>query len=202
MKNLIHIIFIIFILSPLSAFSNETSKPLPGRVLGDENATIIIEEYASMSCGHCANFHNKTIKDIKKEFIDTGKAKLIFNDFPLDQRAGLASMITQCMGKEQFFSVLNRLFQKQIDWTQADWKKQDDIVDSFYNVLKPLGVNKDTIKSCIVDTPENQNRWSSLDAGRKYAMDIKGVEATPTFFVNGKKVEGTFNIDTLKELLK
>jgi protein-disulfide isomerase len=197
MKNLIHIIFIIFILSPLSAFSNETSKPLPGRVLGDENATIIIEEYASMSCGHCANFHNKTIKDIKKEFIETGKAKLIFNDFPLDRGAMFGSMITQCMNDEQFFPVLNRLFQKQSQWTQSD-----NILNSINDILKPLGLEESTILSCIEETPVNQERWKSLLAGRKYAIDIKGVEATPTFFVNGKKVEGKFNIDTLRELLK
>jgi len=197
MKNLIHIIFIIFILSPLSAFSDETSKPLPGRVLGDENATIIIEEYASMSCGHCANFHNKTIKDIKKEFIETGKAKLIFNDFPLDRGAMFGSMITQCMNDEQFFPVLNRLFQKQSQWTQSD-----NILNSINDILKPLGLEESTILSCIEETPVNQERWKSLLAGRKYAIDIKGVEATPTFFVNGKKVEGKFNIDTLRELLK
>lgn len=197
MKNLIHIIFIIFILSPLSAFSDKTSEPLPGRVLGDENATIIIEEYASMSCGHCANFHNKTIKDIKKEFIETGKAKLIFNDFPLDRGAMFGSMITQCMNDEQFFPVLNRLFQKQSQWTQSD-----NILNSINDILKPLGLEESTILSCIEETPVNQERWKSLLAGRKYAIDIKGVEATPTFFVNGKKVEGKFNIDTLRELLK
>ena len=197
MKNIIHIIFIIFILSPLSAFSDETSEPLPGRVLGDENATIIIEEYASMSCGHCANFHNKTIKDIKKEFIETGKAKLIFNDFPLDRSAMFGSMITQCMNNEQFFPVLNRLFQKQSEWTQSD-----NILNSINDILKPLGLEESTILSCIEETPVNQERWKSLLAGRKYAIDIKGVEATPTFFVNGKKVEGKFNIDTLRELLK
>ena len=140
MKNLIRVIFIIFFVLPLSSFAEETPKPLPGRVIGNEDAKIIIEEYASMSCGHCANFHNNAIKDIKKEYIDSGKAKLVFNDFPLDRGAMLGAMVTQCMNDEQFFPVLNRLFQKQVEWTQSD-----NIVNNIYNILKPLGLEKSTI---------------------------------------------------------
>ena len=196
MKNLIRVIFIIFFVLPLSSFADETPKPLPGRVIGNEDAKIIIEEYASMSCGHCANFHNNAIKDIKKEYIDSGKAKLVFNDFPLDRGAMLGAMVTQCMNDEQFFPVLNRLFQKQVEWTQSD-----NIVNNIYNILKPLGLKESTILSCLEETPENQERWKSLLAGRKYAIDIKGVEATPTFFVNGKKVEGKFDLKKLKQLI-
>ena len=196
MKNLIRVIFIIFFVLPLSSFAEETPKPLPGRVIGNEDAKIIIEEYASMSCGHCANFHNNAIKDIKKEYIDSGKAKLVFNDFPLDRGAMLGAMVTQCMNDEQFFPVLNRLFQKQVEWTQSD-----NIVNNIYTILKPLGLKESTILSCLEETPENQERWKSLLAGRKYAIDIKGVEATPTFFVNGKKVEGKFDLKKLKQLI-
>ena len=196
MKNLIRVIFIIFFVLPLSSFADETPTPLPGRVIGNQDAKIIIEEYASMSCGHCANFHNNAIKDIKKEYIDSGKAKLVFNDFPLDRGAMLGAMVTQCMNDEQFFPVLNRLFQKQVEWTQSD-----NIINTIYNVLKPLGLEESTILSCLEETPENQERWKSLLAGRKYAIDIKGVEATPTFFVNGKKVEGKFDLKKLKQLI-
>ena len=89
---------------------------IPKRILGDPNAEITIEEYASMSCGHCANFHNETLTEIKKKYIDNGKAKLIFNDFPLDRTAMIGAMVSQCMNKGQFFPVINRLFQKQRDW--------------------------------------------------------------------------------------
>lgn len=201
MKNLIYIIFILF---PLTTFSNETSKPLPGRVLGDASANIIIEEYASMSCGHCANFHNKTFKAIKEEFIDTGKAKLIFHDFPLDNRARLASLISQCMkNKEQFFDVLGALFLKQTDWSQADWKSQDEMIDSFYNVLKIVGLDRDSIKSCVdPDSQEVQERWAALETGARYAMDVKGVESTPTFFINGKLVSIRELSEKIREYLE
>ena len=197
MKIFTNILFLLIIIFPVSVFSEDTTKPLPGRTLGDETAQIIIEEYASMSCGHCASFHNNNLDKIKKEFIDTGKAKLIFYDFPLDRGAMIGSMITQCMNDKQFFPVLNRLFQKQTEWTQSD-----NILESINTVLNPLGLDKKRILSCLEENEENQNRWKSLLAGRKYAIDIKGVEATPTFFVNEKKVEGKFDIKKLKELIK
>ncbi|MAC41720.1 MAG: disulfide bond formation protein DsbA [Pelagibacterales bacterium] len=197
MKSLIKIIFIIFLALPFASFADETSKPLSGRVLGNADAKIIIEEYASMSCGHCASFHNNDLKSIKKEYIDKGAAKLIFYDFPLDRGAMIGSMITQCMNDDQFYPVLDRLFQKQAEWTRAD-----DIMKSISEILQPLGLEKATILSCLEETTENQERWKSLLAGRKYAIDIKGVEATPTFFVNGKKFEGKFNLKNLKKILK
>ena len=197
MKSLIKIIFIIFLALPFASFADETSKPLSGRVLGNADAKIIIEEYASMSCGHCASFHNNDLKGIKKEYIDKGAAKLIFYDFPLDRGAMIGSMITQCMNDDQFCPVLDRLFQKQAEWTRSD-----DIMKSISEILQPLGLEKTTILSCLEETTENQERWKSLLAGRKYAIDIKGVEATPTFFVNGKKFEGKFNLKNLKKILK
>ncbi len=197
MKILTNILLLLIIMFPVSVFSEDTTKPLPGRTLGEETAQIIIEEYASMSCGHCASFHNNYLDKIKKEFIDTGKAKLIFYDFPLDRGAMIGSMITQCMNDKQFFPVLSILFQKQTEWTQSD-----NILESINTVLNPLGLDKNRILSCLEENEENQNRWKSLLAGRKYAIDIKGVEATPTFFVNEKKVEGKFDIKKLKELIK
>ena len=197
MKSLIKIVFIIFLALPFASFADETSTPLSGRVLGNADAKIIIEEYASMSCGHCASFHNNDLKSIKKEYIDKGAAKLIFYDFPLDRGAMIGSMITQCMNDDQFYPVLDRLFQKQAEWTRSD-----DIMKSISEILQPLGLEKATILSCLEETTENQERWKSLLAGRKYAIDIKGVEATPTFFVNGKKFEGKFNLKNLKKILK
>ena len=197
MKRLISIIVFLAMILPISSFSEDTAKQLPGRILGNESAQIIIEEYASMSCGHCASFHINALDKIKKEYIDSGKAKLVFYDFPLDRGAMIGSMVTQCMNNEQFFPVLNRLFQKQTEWTQAD-----NLLEAINKILAPLGLDKSRILSCLEENEANQDRWKSLLAGRKYAIDIKGVEATPTFFVNGIKVEGKFDIKKLKELVK
>ena len=197
MNYFIKFIFIIFVLFPSFCFSQDDNKLLPGRTLGLENAQIIIEEYASMSCGHCANFHIKVLPDIKEKYIDTGKAKLIFRDFPLDRTAMIGSMITQCMNNEQFFSVLNRLFQ-----TQQKWVQSENIIDSIFEVLLPLGIEKTTLLSCLEDNETNKNRWKLLLEGRDYAAKNKGVDATPYFFVNGNKVEGKFDLNKLDMILK
>lgn len=189
--------FIIFFLFSNLCFSQDDTKLLPGRTLGLENAKIIIEEYASMSCGHCANFHTEVLPDLKEKYIDTGKAKLIFRDFPLDRTAMIGSMITQCMNNEQFFPVLNRLFQTQVKWTQSE-----NILDSIFEVLQPLGIEKNMLLSCLEDNETNKNRWKSLLAGRDYAAKNKGVDATPYFFVNGNKVEGKFDLNKLDIILK
>ena len=204
MKSLIKVIFIMFLVLPFSSFSEEepllteTPKPLSGRGLGNIDAEIIIEEYASMSCGHCASFHNNDLKDIKKDYIDKGIAKLIFYDFPLDRGAMIGSMVTQCMNNdEQFFLVLDSLFKKQVEWTRSD-----NILKTISSILAIHGLEESAILSCLEETPANQERWKSLLAGRKHAIDIKKVEATPTFFVNGTKVEGKFNLKSLKEILQ
>ena len=191
------ILIIFFIVLGKIVVAQDEHNLLPERTLGIDNAPIIIEEYASMSCGHCASFHLQTLPEIKEKFIDTGRAKLLFRDFPLDRTAMLGSMVTQCMNNEQFFPVLNRLFQKQGEWTQSE-----NILDSIFKSLQPLGIEKSMILSCLEDNETNKNRWKSLLAGRDYAAKQKGVDATPTFFVNGKKVEGRFDIKKLNSLVK
>ena len=194
-NKLIIVIVLFFQISTL--YSNENEKIIPLRILGNSDAKIIIEEYASMSCGHCASFHNKYLSEIREKYIDTGKAKLIFNDFPLDRSAMFGSMVSQCMNDKQFFPVISRLFQKQLEWVQSD-----DIVQAIYKVLKPLGIKEEKIISCLENTEINKKRWDNLLEARKFAMDKKNVESTPTFFINGQKVEGKFDINTLNETLK
>ena len=189
--------FVIILLFSNISFAQDTNNMLPERILGSNSAQIIIEEYASMSCGHCASFHVRTLPIIKDKYIDTGKAKLLFRDFPLDRTAMLGSMVTQCMNDQQFFPVLNRLFQKQAEWTQSD-----NILESIYKSLQPLGIEKSMLVSCLEDNETNKNRWKSLLEGRDYAAKHRGVDATPTFFVNGQRVEGRFDIEKLDSLLK
>ena len=93
--------------------------------LGDENAPNTLVEYASLSCVHCANFHNKELPAIKSQLIDKGKLKYIYKDFPLDLPAMLAAMVSNCYSGLQYFEILNSLFRNQKKWvTNSDNKKQ------------------------------------------------------------------------------
>ena len=90
--------------------------PLPDLVLGKADAPVTIVEYASMTCGHCANFHNKVFPALKEKYIDTGKVRLIIREFPLDDLAAAASMLARCAGGDKAFPLISVLFAKQDEW--------------------------------------------------------------------------------------
>ena len=106
----------------------DTIEALKEKKIGTEEANIEIIEFASLTCGHCAKFHNEVFPKIKKEFIDTGKVSFIYQDFPLDKFALKASVIARCSGEKKFFSFLKVLYSKQKDWTRTE--------DPFRSLLK------------------------------------------------------------------
>jgi protein-disulfide isomerase len=87
--------------------------PLGDKILGDENAPVTIVEYASMTCGHCANFHERTWPDLKKDYIETGKVRFIFREFPLDPVASAAFMLARCAPQEKYFDIVDIMFEEQ-----------------------------------------------------------------------------------------
>ena len=94
--------------------------PLGDKILGDENAPVTIVEYASMTCGHCANFHTRTWPDLKKDYIDTGKVRFIFREFPLDPVASAAFMLARCAPQDKYFEIIDVMFEQQRSWAFTD----------------------------------------------------------------------------------
>ena len=119
-------------------------EALKEKRIGLESANIEIIEFASLTCGHCAKFHNEVFPKIKKEFIDTGKVSFIYNDFPLDKFALKASVIARCSGEKKFFSFLKVLYSKQKDWTRTE-----DPFRSLLKIAKLGGLKNDEIKVCV-----------------------------------------------------
>ena len=108
----------------------DTIEALEEKKIGTEAANIEIIEFASLTCGHCAKFHNEVFPKIKKEFIDTGKVSFVYKDFPLDKFALKASVIARCSGEKKFFSFLKVLYSKQKDWTIKNFKKTKKFIIS------------------------------------------------------------------------
>ena len=106
--------------SDVNARIVDTIEALKEKKIGIDSANIEIIEFASLTCGHCAKFHNEVFPKIKEEFIDTGKVSFIYKDFPLDKFALKASVIARCSGEKKFFSFLKVLYSKQKDWTRTD----------------------------------------------------------------------------------
>lgn len=162
-------------------------------VLGSPDAKVTIMEYASLTCPHCMAFHNDTLPKIKAEFIDTGKAKLVFRDFPFDQAGLRAAMMARCGGKEKFYGYIGVLFKNMESWTrEQDWKA------ALARIGKLGGMSQEAFDKCLADTAlESAILAKRLEAAQKF-----GVDSTPTFFVNGEKIGGAQPFDVFAAVIK
>jgi protein-disulfide isomerase len=154
-------------------------------VLGAENAPVTVIEYASMTCGHCASFSVKTFPELKKRYIDTGKVRFIFREFPLDPLAAAGFMLARCAGKDKYMPMIETLFAKQ-----AEWVVQKPL-EPLKGIAKQAGFTEESFEQCLA----NQKVLDSIQTVRDQAAQKLGVNSTPTFFINGKKKTGDLPIE-------
>ena len=134
--------------------------------IGEENAPITIIEYASMSCSHCADFHNDTLEELKKEFIDTGKVKFIFRDFPFNYPALAGSMILRCVPEDVRYDYMNGLYKLQNSWVSRDHSKTRS---ELYKIMQSGGMQQDDFEACLSNVDlENQLLEGVMEAQREY----------------------------------
>lgn len=165
---------------------------LPDMVLGKADAPVTIIEYASMTCGHCANFHNTTYPVLKEKYIDTGKVKLILREFPLDIVAKAAFMLARCAGPDKYYPMVATLFE-----TQKTWAFNNNAAQALLGIAKQSGMTEAQFNTCLNDA----KLAGEVDQVAQRGGDDFGVNSTPTFFINGKKVEGSMSpADLDKEL--
>jgi protein-disulfide isomerase len=156
-------------------------------VLGDPKAAVTLIEYASFTCPHCAHFHTQILPELKKKWIDTGKVKLIYRDFPLDQVAAKAAQIAECTGNDRYFGVVDLIFRGQPTWATAS--------DPIAELAKPLriaGMGEKEIKECLA----NEAKANEVVADAK-GGEILGVNSTPTLFINGQMYSGARSVEEL-----
>lgn len=174
----------------------ELMKPgtLPDKVLGNEDAPLTIVEYASMTCGHCANFHKTTYPHLKKEYVETGKARFVFREFPLDPVASAAFMLARSVPEDKYFEVVDFMFAEQRAWAFTQ-----DPYNSLLNFAKQIGFTQESFEKVLTD----QALLDGINATRDRASSEFGVNSTPTFFFNGNKVNGAISPEELdKEAAK
>jgi protein-disulfide isomerase len=171
---------------------------LPDLSIGNADAKVTIVEYASMTCGHCMNFHTKVLPELKKKYVDTGKVRFVFREFPLDPRAFAASMLARCSGDNKTFPLIGALFHRQADWAFV----RENPTPKLFEVAKQAGFTQATFDKCLTD----QKLLDQLTASRVRASEVFGVSSTPTFFINGKRHQASPNVEeftkTLEPLLK
>jgi protein-disulfide isomerase len=165
--------------------------PLGDQMLGSAEAPVTIIEYASMTCPHCAHFHETTFPELKKKYIDTGKVRFIFREFPLDPLAAAGSMLARCAGDGKYFPMIESLFAQQKDWvTQKP-------LAPMLAIAKQAGFTQESFDKCLA----NQQMLDGIEASRTRAAQKLGVNSTPTFFINGKIYRGAMTVDELDKQL-
>ena len=162
------------------------------RILGNPDAPITIVEYASLTCPHCAHFANDILPEIKKEWIDTGKAKLVLRDFPLDEPALRAAMIARCAPPDRYYAFAETFFA-----AQEKWVRTTDYREALARLAKLGGMGKEEFETCLKNT-ELENK---IVAERLRATQELEVNSTPTFFVNGSKLAGAPTAEEFEKLL-
>ncbi len=177
---------------PVVADINGTEEALTPRILGDPDAPVTIEEFASLTCPGCASFHTGALPGIKKDFIDTGKVKLVFTDFPLDSLAMAGSMLARCAEEKRFFGFIEVLFRTQSNWSGAKNPRQ-----ALMGVARLGGMSQADFEACL----GNQALMDGIRKRAKDAQNKHGISSTPSFVVNGDMVEMT-SMDDLRQALE
>ncbi len=167
--------------------------PLGEAALGDPKAPNVIIEYVSMTCPHCQRFHTEIYPKIKSQFVDTGKVYFILREFPLDPLARAAIVVARCAPKERFFPLVDLMYDHQDQWAFVDQP-----ADALFNLVKQAGFSRDSFNACLTNQPLLDGvNWVQDRAQKEF-----GVNSTPTFFINGKKIAGEQTFDDIKAALK
>jgi protein-disulfide isomerase len=170
-------------------------SPLGDMALGPENASVTIVEYASMTCPHCAAFTTEVFPKLKSEYIDTGKVRFIFREFPLDLVAAAGSMMARCIANKdagKYFAVVDILFKQQAEWVVKN------PIEPLKRIGKQAGLTEDSFNACLKD----QSLLDGIKATQEYASETLKVNSTPSFFINGTMVRGETSFEGFEKLIK
>jgi protein-disulfide isomerase len=174
----------------------ELMKPeaLPEMSMGNDKASVTVIEYASMTCPHCAHFQETTFPELKKRYIDTGKVRYIFREFPLDSLAGAAFMLARCAGEKdppKYFALVDTLFRQQRQWAV------EKPLAPLLAIAKQAGFTEQTFNACLA----NQKVLDGIESVRQRAVKQFKVQSTPTFFVNGTAYPGALTIEEMAKAI-
>lgn len=167
--------------------------PLPGdHVLGRPDAPNVLIDYASFTCPHCATFNNAVMPALKRDWIDTGKLKLVHRHYPSDALATRASLLAECAGPEKFFAAVDTLFRTQVQWLTAS-----DPAADLMTVLVEQGVSEAEAQACIANDRLLDKVIADVQSGQAL-----GVNSTPTVFINEQGYGNPGGIDAIAAILR
>lgn len=178
----------------VDASSSKIAAILSERSVGEANAPIVIEEFSSLTCPHCAAFHEQTYDALKEKYIDTGKARIIFRDFPLDRIALDAVIVARCLPAEQYESFINLLFKNQRQWAAEGYEK------ALRQNAKLAGLSDEEFDFCL----ENKEIQEGIAKNMRIYAEKYDIQSTPSFVLNeGKEtVRGVVSINSFSQVIE
>ena len=182
--------------APDTVAVDDLMKPeaLPDMIMGDAKAPVTIIEYASMTCPHCAHFQETTFPELKKRYIDTGKVRYIFREFPLDNLAAAAFMLARCAGEldsAKYYAMIDTMFAQQQTWAV------EKPIPPLMAIAKQAGFTEKSFDECLA----NQKLLTGIEDVRQRGIKEFQVDSTPTFFINGKRTVGAVTIDDMAKII-
>ncbi|MGL4235362.1 DsbA family protein [Tabrizicola sp.] len=162
--------------------------------LGSPDAKVKIVEYASFTCPHCAQFHATVFKDLKKDYIDTGKVHFTMREVYFDRYGLWAAIVARCGGEMRYFGIHEMLFDQQQEWAAAEDPAQ--VVASLKTIGRAAGLDDAAMDVCLNDTANAEAMIKRFQTN----FEADGVEGTPTIFINGAK-HSNMTYDELKAII-
>jgi protein-disulfide isomerase len=166
--------------------------PLGDRELGPKKAPVTIVEYASMTCPPCARFATTVLPALKARYIDKGKMRFIFREFPFDPVALAAAALARCADEQKYFALIETLYKEQAKWTVAS------PLPPLLEIAEKAGFTEDAFKACL----SNAEVLGGIESARRRAVEQFRVAGTPTFFINGDKHTGIMSLDQIEREMR
>jgi protein-disulfide isomerase len=167
--------------SPAYATETASETTVTEMVLGAEDAPVTMVEYASFTCPHCASFHSGPFKELKKDYIDTGKVKFIYREVYFDKYGLWASLVARCGGEEKFFGVIDLIYKGQREWARGS---DAEVIGNLRKIGLIAGLETEQLDACLQD----RDQVESLIGWYQENAERDGITGTPSFVLNGTKV--------------
>ena len=178
---------------PAAAGNVPLAEAVAEMVMGRDDAPVTMIEYSSLACPHCAAFHRDVLPKIKETYIDTGKVRLIYRDFPLGGLALAAAMLARCGGSAKFFGFIEVLYR-----SQAQWSRSDDPRRELARVARFGGISQKDFEACLTNEPLMTDiRERAVDAKQKF-----GIDSTPTFIIDGETIKGARPFEDFRDVIE